>query len=79
MSGRVNIGFAQGFRFGSFLAETAALCLLGRLSFTASFLGHSTEPLSCFKHVIDRVVSQARVGSDIRTDEAGMPFLWIAR
>jgi len=32
-----------------------------------------------YKRVIDRVLSQARLGSEIRIDEAGMPFLWITR
>lgn len=32
-----------------------------------------------YKHVIDRIVSQARFGSDLRIDEAGRPFLWITR
>jgi hypothetical protein len=32
-----------------------------------------------YKRVIDRVLSQARLGSDLRIDEAGSPFLWITR
>jgi hypothetical protein len=32
-----------------------------------------------YKRVVDRVVAQAHVGSDIRVDEAGSPFLWITR
>jgi hypothetical protein len=32
-----------------------------------------------YKRVVDRVVAQAHVGSDIRVDEAGIPFLWITR
>ncbi len=32
-----------------------------------------------YKRVIDRILSQSRLGSDIRTDEAGVPFLWITR
>jgi hypothetical protein len=32
-----------------------------------------------YKRVIDRIVAQARLGSEIRVDEAGMPFLWITR
>jgi hypothetical protein len=32
-----------------------------------------------YKRVIDRALSQARLGSDIRTDESGNAFLWISR
>jgi hypothetical protein len=30
-----------------------------------------------YKRVIDRVLAQARLGSQLRVDEAGTPFLWI--
>ena len=29
------------------------------------------------ERVIDRVLAQARLGSQLRVDEAGTPFLWI--
>jgi hypothetical protein len=32
-----------------------------------------------YKRIIDRVLAQARLGSQVRIDEAGMPFLWITR
>ena len=32
-----------------------------------------------YKRVIDRILAQALLGSEIRVDEAGMPFLWITR
>lgn len=32
-----------------------------------------------YKRVIDRILSQPHLGSEIRVDEAGMPFLWITR
>jgi hypothetical protein len=32
-----------------------------------------------YKRVIDRVSAQAKLGSQIRVDEAGTPFLWITR
>jgi hypothetical protein len=32
-----------------------------------------------YKRVLDRVLSQARLGSQVRVDEAGRPFLWITR
>jgi hypothetical protein len=32
-----------------------------------------------YKRVIDRILSQAHLASEIRNDEAGMPFLWITR
>jgi hypothetical protein len=32
-----------------------------------------------YKRVIDRVLAQAKLGSQIRVDEAGTPFLWITR
>lgn len=32
-----------------------------------------------YKRVIDRVLAQARLGSQIRVDEASTPFLWITR
>jgi hypothetical protein len=34
---------------------------------------------STYKRVIDRILLQARLASEIRVDEAGMPFLWITR
>ena len=32
-----------------------------------------------YKLIIDRVLSQARLGSQVRVDEAGTPFLWVTR
>jgi hypothetical protein len=32
-----------------------------------------------YKRVIDRILSQPHLGSEIRIDEAGVPFLWITR
>jgi hypothetical protein len=32
-----------------------------------------------YKRVIDRILSQAHLASDIRVDEAGMPFLWMTQ
>jgi hypothetical protein len=32
-----------------------------------------------YKRVIDRIISQAHLGSQVRVDEAGVPFLWITR
>jgi hypothetical protein len=32
-----------------------------------------------YKRVIDRILSQANLACEIRTDEAGVPFLWITR
>jgi hypothetical protein len=32
-----------------------------------------------YKRVVDRIISQAHLGSQVRVDEAGMPFLWITR
>jgi len=32
-----------------------------------------------YKRVIDRALAQARLGSQLRIDEAGTPFLWITR
>jgi hypothetical protein len=32
-----------------------------------------------YKRVIDRALSHARLGSQVRVDEAGQPFLWITR
>jgi hypothetical protein len=32
-----------------------------------------------YKRVIDRILSQAGLGSELRVDEAGAPFLWITR
>jgi hypothetical protein len=32
-----------------------------------------------YKRVLDRILSQAHLGSEIRVDEAGVPFLWITR
>ena len=31
-----------------------------------------------FKRVLARVLSQAKLKSEVRVDEAGQPFLWIA-
>jgi hypothetical protein len=32
-----------------------------------------------YKRVIDRALAPARLGSQLRVDEAGMPFLWVTR
>ncbi|HVT30945.1 MAG TPA: hypothetical protein VHE81_23265 [Lacipirellulaceae bacterium] len=32
-----------------------------------------------YMSVIDRILAQAHLGSEIRIDEAGMPFLWVTR
>jgi hypothetical protein len=32
-----------------------------------------------YKRVLDRVLAQARLGAQVRIDEAGTPFLWITR
>ncbi len=32
-----------------------------------------------YKHVLDRILAQAHLGCEIRTDEAGVPFLWITQ
>jgi hypothetical protein len=32
-----------------------------------------------YKRLIDRVLAQARMGSQLRIDEAGKPFLWVTR
>jgi hypothetical protein len=32
-----------------------------------------------YKRVIDRALSHARLGSQVRVDESGKPFLWISR
>jgi hypothetical protein len=32
-----------------------------------------------YKRVLDRVLSQARLGGQLRVDEAGRPFLWVTR
>lgn len=32
-----------------------------------------------YKRLIDRVLAQARLGSELRVDEAGTPFLWMTR
>jgi hypothetical protein len=55
----------------------------------ASLKAHQIEPAkiqvklvrtkSTYKRVIDRILSQAHLASEIRVDEAGMPFLWITR
>lgn len=55
----------------------------------ASLKAHQIEPgkiqvklprtKSTYKRVIDRVLSQAHLVSEIRVDEAGVPFLWITR
>ena len=37
------------------------------------------QPDPAYAAVVDRVVAQAHVGSDIRVDEAGNPFLWVTR
>jgi len=34
---------------------------------------------SSYKRIIDRVLSPARLYSQIRVDESGTPFLWITR
>jgi hypothetical protein len=55
----------------------------------AALAAHQIEPAkiqvrlartrTIYKRIIDRVLAQARLGSQVRVDEAGMPFLWITR
>jgi hypothetical protein len=55
----------------------------------AALAAHKIEPAkiqvrlartrTIYKRVIDRVLAQAKLGSQIRVDEAGTPFLWITR
>jgi hypothetical protein len=40
---------------------------------------HVPRSRTSYKRVIDRALSQARLGSQVRIDEAGRPFLWISR
>jgi hypothetical protein len=40
---------------------------------------HLARTRTIYKRVIDRVLAQAKLGSQIRVDEAGTPFLWITR
>ena len=53
----------------------------------AALAAHKIEPdkiqvrlartRTIYKRVIDRVLAQAKLGSQVRIDEAGTPFLWI--
>jgi hypothetical protein len=55
----------------------------------AALAAHQIDPLriqvrlartrTFYKRVIDRALAQARLGSQLRIDEAGTPFLWITR
>jgi hypothetical protein len=55
----------------------------------ATLKAHQIEPAkiqvklartkSTYKRVIERILSQAHLASEIRVDEAGMPFLWITQ
>jgi hypothetical protein len=55
----------------------------------AALAAHEIEPAKIqvrlprtrtfYKRLIDRVLTQARLGSELRLDEAGTPFLWITR
>jgi hypothetical protein len=55
----------------------------------AALAAHQIEPAKIqvrvartrtfYKRVIDRALAQARLGSQVRIDEAGTPFLWITR
>jgi len=55
----------------------------------ASLTAHGVEPAkipvrlprtrAVYKRIIDRALAQARLGSQVRVDEAGTPFLWITR
>jgi hypothetical protein len=38
---------------------------------------HLARTRTIYKRVIDRVLAQAKLGCEIRVDEAGTPFLWI--
>jgi hypothetical protein len=40
---------------------------------------HVPRTRTSYKRVIDRALSHARLGSQVRIDEAGQPFLWITR
>jgi hypothetical protein len=55
----------------------------------ASLAAHKIDPTKIqvklprarmsYKRLLDRVLAQAQLGSSIRTDESGMPFLWVTR
>lgn len=55
----------------------------------AALAAHGIEPAkvpvrmprtrAVYKRIIDRILAQARLGSQVRVDEAGTPFLWITR
>jgi hypothetical protein len=79
----------DGYSLEEALAAIAPLLKVPLLFDHAALTAHHIEPAKVqvklarermtYRRMIDRVLSQARLGSQVRVDERGTPFLWITR
>jgi hypothetical protein len=79
----------DGFSLQEALDAIAPLVKIPMYFDRAALKAHQVDPTmlqvklartkTSYKRVIDRILSQAHLASEMRTDEAGVPFLWITR
>jgi hypothetical protein len=79
----------DGYSLDEALAAIGPLLKIAMYLDRAALKTHHIEPeklqvklaktRTTYKRVIDRILAQAHLGSEIRIDEAGVPFLWITR
>jgi hypothetical protein len=79
----------EGYSLAETLAALAPLIKIPMLIDQAALAAHDIDltkvqvvlpkTRSSYKRVIDRALATARLGSQVRTDDAGKPFLWITR
>jgi hypothetical protein len=79
----------DGYSLAETLAALAPLIKIPMLIDRAALAAHDIDltkvqvvlpkTRSSYKRVIDRALATARLGSQVRTDDAGKPFLWITR
>lgn len=79
----------DGYSLDEALAAIAPLAKVPLLFDHAALAARNIEPAKIqvklprgqltYRRMIDRILSQARLGSQVRVDEGGTPFLWITR
>ena len=79
----------DGYQFEEALDAISPLIKIPMYFDQAALKAHQIDPAkiqvklarteTSYKRVIDRILSQAHLASEIRIDEAGVPFLWITR
>jgi hypothetical protein len=79
----------DGYSLEEALAAIGPLLKIPMFLDRAALKAHHIEPeklqvklaktRTTYKRVIDRILAQVHLGSEIRIDEAGVPFLWITR